>query len=138
MVEHRWMLLGIACACGVFLFATPFIPLNDLVPFNPDYALFLIAMGAIALQALGVMGMRAYLRSRDVRAPVRISAGFIAALAWGVATLAAIWGTASGPGGVVVGLLLMLPASILALALQIATLIAFRRAERRPSTAPQA
>lgn len=133
MIERRWTFLWVALACGLLLFVSPITPMQAL-PFNPDIPIFFAAMGAIGLQAVGTIGMRAHFRVRRKPAPVMVTISFIAALAWGVASLAAIWGQTMGPGGIVVGLLLMLPAAVIALALQVVTLIGFRRAERHALT----
>lgn len=131
MTEYRWAFLWAALACGLFLFVIPMSPARALISSVPDIALFLIATAAMGLQALGAIGMRTRLRAANLRARFVIAASFIAAIGWGVALLAAIWGESMGPGGIVVGILVMLPAAILALALQIAALIFFARAERK-------
>lgn len=131
MTNAHWFMLWGALACGFFLFAAPATALRDLLPGNPDLIMFIAAIGAIGLQTLGARSMRTYLRDRGQRAPITLAAAFTAALLWGVAVLAAIWGTGSGPGGVTIGILLVLPAGALAFMTQLVTLAAFVIATRQ-------
>jgi hypothetical protein len=89
------------------------------------------AAAAPVLQGLGAFGMRAHHRARGViKAPWSILAAFAAAAMWLVALLAGLAGQAAGPGGLVLGLLIMLPAAVAAPVLQIASLLGFANAER--------
>ncbi len=124
LVRLRWVLLIVALICGgvcVLPLVMPEAPV-------PSVAFDVAAVLAVVLQALGIWAMRA----SGVRGwPLFV--GFLAAIIWAVAYAAAMAGVAAGPGGLVYGLLIMLPGMALGLLLQVAALTGL--AMRKPARA---
>jgi hypothetical protein len=123
LVMARWLLLGLALGCGVVL-ALALFTTNILPQGAPLDA---IMLAAPVLQAAGVFA--AARASRPGRWAV--VAGYLAAVCFAIAYLASGAAVAAGPGELVYGLLILMPAGALALLLQIAALFGFARSERR-------
>lgn len=133
MAKLRWLFLWLALVCGLGMFAVPLTPsLRDLVPHNSsDAVMTVFFLGAAALQTLGALGMRTHLRENAGSAPVAIGLSFGSAIAWIIALPGSSAAVAAGPGGLPIAFLLVFPAVLIAIVLQITTLIMFGNAERK-------
>ena len=134
MAQARWVALIAALAAALAVFAVPLTPLQGFLPARGgDAALSVMIVAAAALQAVGARGMSLSLRGRGKHAPVSVILAYLGALCWVIALLAGLWATQSGPAGITIGLLLMAPAAIFGLALQIVALAALARVDRTAS-----
>lgn len=118
LVNARWGLTIVALICGL-ISAAPWVRPMTIIPSEVfDGAV----VGAAALQALGTFAM-----SRNGAGWLSVTMGYIAALCWIVVLFSGAAAVAAGSGGLVYGLLVMMPATALGLLLQIASLIGFAR-----------
>lgn len=84
-------------------------------------------MGAATFHGAGTCAMRAHLAAR---AGWPVLVGWLAVAAWVIEFVSAGMGVAAGPGGLVIGLLVTLPALAIAVLAQIASLIGFARRDK--------
>lgn len=116
LIRARWLLLVAALACGL-LATLPWVYSASVYwGLSFDWAV----PGAAVLQALGVFVM-----AKASARPLWLLIGSVSAIAWAVAYFAALAGVAAGAGGPAIGLLLLLPAHVLAMITQIAAFIGF-------------
>lgn len=122
LAKWRWVLLSAALICGVG-FALVVFAFTSIVG-SPIFEVLFPA--AAPLQALATFAAHARLKALW---PTIV--GYLAALLWLAAYLTAMAGEAAGPGGLVYGLLIMLPGIALGAVLQLAAALGFYLAERK-------
>jgi hypothetical protein len=93
---------------------------------TPELLLPLVAV----LQALGTFGFARHRAARNVKGGWPVFVGYSAVLVWLIVIASAAAGVAAGPGGLVYGMLITLPALALAPLLQIAALLGFWLGEK--------
>lgn len=128
LIAGRWVLLIaalIGAGTNIWLVGSP------STTTGPEFLLPLVAM----LQAGGTYGFAKYLAARNVKGGWPVFVGYAAAVLWVVVLLSAMAGVAAGPGGLVYGILITLPALALAPLLQIAALWGFAGREKKASAA---
>lgn len=118
LIKLRWVLLGLAFLCALTWAGAYALPygVKQMLPIS--VALY----GAAPLQALGVFGMSRHLGARGGLA---IGMGYGAALLWVVALVGSALGAQAGAGGLVYGILIVLPAIGLAGLLQAIAILLF-------------
>lgn len=126
LIALRWVLLIAALVCGVAFFVPWAVSSAQFwgIPFADGMP------AAALLQALGTLAMSRHTATRGARATWSTILGYGAVAGWLGALMAANAGVEAGSGGLVYGLLIMLPAALIGLLLQIAALIGFTRALR--------
>lgn len=126
LIAARWFLIVAALICGA-AFLLPFVyPASQYWAFRPEQLMMLVP----PLQWAGTLGMSRNLAARGVAARAVVQVGYVAAIAWLAALIGAAVGQAAGPGGLVYGILLLLPAAAIGLLAQILSFVGFMRAER--------
>lgn len=124
LIAGRWVLLVaalISAGAIVWPLASP------SAAAGPEFLLPLV----IVLQAGGAFGFAKHLAARNVKGGWPLFAAYAAAVSWIVMLLSSTAAVAAGPGGLVYGLLIMLPALALAVLLQVVALIGFLIKERK-------
>jgi hypothetical protein len=120
LAKARWLLLGAALVCGI-LAALPWVYAPSV---NWNAALEWAALAAGLLQAIGTF---ATTRAPASAALLWVIVSYAAAVIWVVVHFAGVAAVEAGPGGLVYGLLIMMPGTGLALLLQFVALIGFSR-----------
>lgn len=119
LVKARWVVLGLALTFGLVSalpWVAPAVAINWTIPLD------VTLIGAALLQGVGTFAMQ-----RAGAGWFSLACGYVSAFAWIVAELAGIAAVQAGPGGLVYGLLIMMPATGLALLTQFGALIGFSR-----------
>lgn len=129
LITARWFLIVTALIFGA-AFLIPFAyPASQYWAVRPERLMMFVP----PLQLAGTIGMSRHFAARGVAVKQLVQAGYVAAIAWLAALMGAAVSQASGPGGLVYGMLLLLPAAGVGLLAQILSFIGFMRVER---TAP--
>lgn len=123
------MLLVGALICGGAFLIPILDPASQYWAFRPEMLMMLVP----PLQYGGVVGMRAYLAARGVAAKWPLRIGFVAAVAWLVAMIGGALAQAAGPGGLVLGMFVLLPAALIGLFGIVIAFVGFVQAEGRVS-----
>ena len=127
LIEMRWVLLTAALGAGIGYALALFLP-------GASASSEMVIIAAAALQAAGVFAMGRHFAARGVSGGWAIVVAWLSVAAWVVAYVSAMAGTAAGPGGLVYGLLITLPALVLAPVLQGVAVIGFALKERKLRT----
>lgn len=122
LIQARWVLLGAALLCALIM-ALPWVyPAHLYWGLPLDWAFPAVCI----LQGLGVFAMwKARARM------LWVIVGAISAIAWVISYVAAGAAVEAGPGGLVYGLLIVLPAEAVGMLAQVAALIGFAMTKPR-------
>lgn len=126
LIAARWFLIVAALICGGAFLMPLAYPASQYWAFPPERLMILVP----PLQWAGTLGMSQHFAARGIAAKPLVQAGYVAAIAWLAALIGAAVAQATGPGGLVYGMLLLLPAAGVGLLAQILSFIGFMRAER--------
>jgi len=132
LIQLRWVMLGAALlASGIFAVPLMLPMFPQVVPVGlglPPEAVF---GTAIALQGAGTVAMGRRFRARGVLGGWMAAVSYLAVLVLIIVLASVFVGSAAGPGGLGVGLLVTIPGAILGFALQAIAALGFLLLERR-------
>lgn len=129
LISARWLLIVAAALCGAAFLIPIVYPASQYWNVRPEGAMLLLPF----LQWAGTLGMSRHFAARGAAAKLAVQAGYVAAIAWGVALIGGLAAQASGPGGLVLGFLVVLPGAGIGLIAQIVALVGFVRADKPAS-----
>lgn len=127
LIQARWLLLVGALVCGAAFLLPVFYYQSQYWAFRPELLMLFVP----PLLWGGTEGMRAHLSARGQSAKWTVRIGRAATIAWLVAIVVGALAQTMGPGGGVLGILVLLPAAALGLIGLFVALIGFAMAETR-------
>jgi hypothetical protein len=127
LIKARWPLLVGALLCGASFLLPLVYPAAQYWPIRPEALMLLVP----PLQFAGAEGMRRHLAANGVGAKWAVRLGIAAAIAWALALAVGTVGAAMGPGAIVLGILVLLPAIAIGLISQLVAFVLFMNAEQK-------
>jgi hypothetical protein len=124
LIEMRWVLLTAALGAAIGYLLALFLP-------GASASSEQVIVAAAALQAAGAFAMGRHFAARGMSGGWAIVVAWLAVASWAIAYVSAMVGAAAGPRGLVYGLLITLPALVLAPVLQSVAAIGFALKERK-------
>lgn len=123
----RWELMWAGLAAGAAFFVL--LGSGVQVPF-PDFFFNGLCALAAGLQALGALGMQAFLKARSAPYGWPSGISFASGACWLLVIAGSAWAVSAGPGGLPIAFFLIFPAAGLGMGLQVVAMLLFMRTER--------